>query len=101
MAKKNFKSGLDDFFKDNIDEIKNVNNEVPEKEEIKKEELTENIDIENISDEKVKWLYIKLKRFEKELHLWRSGKLNLESFQESLEAHGLTYDSETNEITEK
>ena len=94
MAKKNFKSGLDDLFKKNITEINNIN----KKEE--KIETSETVNIEDISDEKVKWLHIKLRRYEKELKLWRTGELNLEKFKESLKNMHLSYDSESNEFIE-
>ena len=94
MAKKNFKSGLDNLFKENIDEINDINR----KEEIK---TSETIKIEDISDEEVKWLHIKLRRYEKELLLWRSGKLTLKKFQESLQNLNITYNKESNEFNEK
>jgi hypothetical protein len=34
----------------------------------------------------------------KELHLWRTGQLDIQSFRESLEMKGLKYDSEKNII---
>ncbi|MBN2894036.1 MAG: hypothetical protein JXL97_19355 [Bacteroidales bacterium] len=98
MAKKNFKSGLDDFFKENINEVKSVNENFDKKEEKVEEISTETISIESISDEKLKWLMIKLQRFEKELHLWRTGKLTLEIFQETLENNNLEYDPDTREF---
>jgi hypothetical protein len=95
MAKKNFKSGLDDLFKENIEEINNVTET-----EKKVVEVPETVNVEDISDEKVKWMYIKLQRYEKELHLWRTGELTLEKFEETLEEQGLTYDPEFKEFTE-
>ncbi len=91
MAKKNFKSGLNNLFNDNADEIKQVsgNDET---------EISTNINLDDISDEKLKWLLIKLQRYEKELKLWRTGQLTKEKFLESLKDFNLTYDDETNEI---
>lgn len=95
MAKKNFKSGLDDLFKENIEEINNVTET-----EKNKVEVTENVNIEDISDEKVKWMYIKIQRYEKELHLWRTGELTVDKFNESLANLGIAYDAEFKEFTE-
>jgi hypothetical protein len=97
MAKKNFKSGLDDLFKENLHEINNVNKKADEQEKIN---IT-GIDLNDISDEKLKWLVIKLQRYEQELKLWRTGKLTPKEFQKSLEKFGLHYDAETNQITKK
>jgi len=95
MAKKNFKTGLDNLFKENQEEINQVS---PKKEETN---ISTNIDLENISDEKLKWLLIKIKRYEKELKLWRSGIITAESFEQSLNDQNLTYDSERNKIISK
>ncbi len=98
MAKKNFKSGLDDLFKDNLDEIKNANGS--EKKQDKNIELS-GISLDDISDEKLKWLLIKIQRYEKELKLWRTGKLTPEEFNKSLDKFNLSYNSDTNEIKQK
>ncbi|MBN2662136.1 MAG: hypothetical protein JXR68_00685 [Bacteroidales bacterium] len=95
MAKKNFKSGLDNLFKENQEEI----NQISQKKEEKN--ISTNIDLNDISDEKLKWLLIKIKRYEKELKLWRTGELNTDNFEKSLKNHNLTYDSETNQIIPK
>ncbi len=93
MAKKNFKSGLDDFFKENLDEIKSITNQ-DQKENIKKDE------VENVDEQKIKWLFLKLKRYEEELQLWRTGKLTVEKFQKTLKEQGILYDSEKNKFIE-
>lgn len=93
MAKKNFKKGLNSLFQENSENINKLNEE--------KEKISSDIDIENISDEKLKWLLIKIQRYEKELKLWRTGKLNIEKFNESLKDFNLEYDPETNEIKPK
>ncbi len=93
MAKKNFKKGLNSLFQENSENINKLNQE--------KEKISSDIDIENISDEKLKWLLIKIQRYEKELKLWRTGKLNIEKFNESLKDFNLEYDPETNEIKPK
>lgn len=95
MAKKNFKSGLENLFKENFDEIKNANGSNDKKDE--KIELS-GISLDDITDEKLKWLLIKIQRYEKELKLWRTGKLSTKEFENSLKKFNLTYNSETNEI---
>lgn len=95
MAKKNFKSGLNNLFKENQDEINQISNSKKEK------KISTDINLEDISDEKLKWLLIKIKRYEKELKLWRTGELTTENFEKSLQDHNLTYDSESNKIITK
>ncbi len=99
MAKKNFKSGLDDLFKENLHEINDVNNnnETPEKKQVN----VSGINIDDIDDEKLRWLLIKIQRYEKELQLWRTGKLTPEKFKETAEKFGLIYDPETNNFIKK
>lgn len=97
MAKKNFKSGLDNLFKENQEEI----NQVTPKKEPEKQNISTDIDLEDISDEKLKWLLIKIQRYEKELKLWRTGKLTLKSFKQSLEDNNLIFDEDTNKIVSK
>ena len=96
MAKKSFKSGLDDLFKENLRDITDAN----ESEETKKEktELLSGISIDDVSDEKLKWLLIKIQRYEKELKLWRTGKLTPDQFNKSLKKFNLEFDKNTNEI---
>jgi len=96
MAKKSFKSGLDDLFKENIKDITDAN----ESEDTKKEkaELLAGISIEDVSDEKLKWLLIKIQRYEKELKLWRTGKLTPDLFIKSLKKYNLKFDKNSNEI---
>ncbi len=87
MAKKSFKSGLNDLFKDNF------NNEE------EKNDQTSNV--ENLDDEQIQHLILKIQRYEKELHLWRTGKLTPEKFRKSLEDFGLTYDEKKNLIVKR
>lgn len=95
MAKKNFKSGLDNLFKENYEEIKNANGS----NDIKQDKIEfSGISLDDITDEKLKWLLIKIQRYEKELKLWRSGKLSTKEFENSLKKFDLIYNSETNEI---
>ena len=100
MAKKNFKSGLDDLFKENLHEINNANQNNNEQSENKQVTIS-GINIEDIDDEKLKWLIIRLQRYEKELKLWRTGKLTQKKFAESLKEYGLIYDPDTNEFFKK
>jgi transposase len=96
MAKKSFKSGLDNLLASAGIKKKNVSEEeIPvekKKDSGKKKEVNE--------DEKY-WLLIKTERLEEELALWRNGKLSVDGFNESLKKHGLKYKPETNEIIER
>ena len=93
MAKKSFKGGLNSLIEDSIDEINQITDK--EKKEIEK------INIDDISDEKIKWLYLKINRLEKELKLWRTGELNEELFRKSLKEHGLKYKPKENKFIER
>lgn len=102
MAKKSFRTGIDSLMENSIDEINQMTNR--NKEEVKKEnsEISDlgSINIEDISDEKVKWIFIKLKRSTDELKLWRTGKLTTDLFNKSLKESGLRYIAEKNEFEE-
>ncbi len=94
MAKKSFKGGLDNLLasagiKKKVEETKTV---VPEK----KIEISS-----NLSDDKKHWMLIKIENLNKELALWRTGKLSVSEFQESIKKFGLSYDAGTNELIEK
>ena len=93
MAKKSFKSGLDNLLASAGIKKKNVSEEVSveKQQKVKKKEISE--------DEKY-WLQIKTERLEEELFLWRTGKLSVNEFNESLKKHGLKYTSDTNKIVE-
>jgi len=95
MAKKDFKLGLDNLFQENMDEMKS---HISEKEQV--QQIINTINLDEITDEKVKWLFVKLQRLEKELKLWRTGELNLSSFNETIKKNGLKYNSESNEFEE-
>ncbi len=87
MAKKSFKSGLNDLFKDNFNNEQEKNDQTP--------------NVENLDDEQIQHLILKIQRYEKELHLWRTGKLTPEKFRKSLEDFGLTYDEKKNLIVKR
>lgn len=91
MAKKDFKLGLDHLFQENMDEIKS---HITEKEQV--QQVINTINLDEITDEKVKWLFIKLQRIEKELKLWRTGEINLTLFNETIKKNGLKYNPEIN-----
>ncbi len=80
MARKNFKSGLGEL-------ITNSNIELE-----KEQDSVENSD----NNEKLHFIINQLKQ---ELHLWRAGKLTVDSFTESLKEHNLQYDAENNTFT--
>ncbi len=90
MGKKNFKSGLDDFFKENLDEIEDITGQEKTKD---KKEATLNTD-----NQEVKQLLLKLQRYEEELKLWRTGKLTVEKFHSSLKEQGILYDADANKF---
>lgn len=83
MSKKNFKGGLDSLFSSTGIEKNNAESKIEDAE---------------ISEEMKNWIVIKMNRLLKELHLWRTGKLNVEKFNESLKENGLSYNKDTNEI---
>jgi len=101
MAKKSFRTGIDSLMGDSIDGINQLTNNYKQ-EKIENSQNSEfgNINIEDITDEKVKWLFIKLSRFQDELKLWRTGKLNTDIFKKSLKENGLIYNSATNDFEE-
>ncbi len=92
MAKKSFKGGLDNLLASaGIKKKSEQVEKTVEKQSTKKE----------LSDDEKHWLLIKIENLNKELALWRTGKLSVGEFQQSLKKHGLTYHSGTNEIVEK
>lgn len=78
MAKKSFKGGLGSLIQDS-----RINSE------------KENGAIDNEQNEK---LLFKINELMEELHLWRTGKLNLKIFEQSLKENHLKYDAEKNEF---
>ncbi len=93
MAKKSFKSGLDNLLASAGIKKKNIPVEEPVKKDGKEQK--------KLTDEEKHWLQIKAERLEEELFLWRTGKLSVDEFNKSLKEYGLKYKSETNEITEE
>ena len=94
MSKKDFKNHIEDLFRDGNEE--NKPNEQQNQQQ--NEEKFTGINLDEITDEKLKWLLIKLNRYEKELKLWRTGKLTQTAFLQSLKKFNLTYDIQTNQI---
>ncbi len=78
MAKKSFKGGLGSLIQDS-----RINSQ------------KENESIDNEQNEK---LLFKINELMEELHLWRTGKLNIEIFKQSLKENHLKYDAEKNEF---
>ena len=76
MAKKSFKGGLGSLIQDS-----RINSQ--------KEE-------EEFDQEKNEKLLFKINELMDELHLWRTGKLTLEIFEQSLKENNLRYDAEHN-----
>ncbi len=79
MARKNFKSDLGEL----------ITNSSIELDAIKAKEEDNNY------NSKLNFIINQLK---KELHLWRTGKLTVDIFEESLKNYKLKYDAETNEF---
>jgi len=94
MAKKSFKSGLDNLLASAGIKKKVVSEETVAVEQKK------NQDKKNDKEDDKYWLQIKNERLEEELSLWRTGKLSVDEFNESLKKYGLKYKSETNRIVE-
>lgn len=90
MAKKTFKGGLDSLLSSS-----NFDNQQSQE---GKENQNENLPEKELSKEEQHWLLIKIKRYEKELKLWRTGELTPEKFKNSLKDHGLSYNADSNEI---
>ncbi len=94
MAKKSFKTGLDNLL---------ASAGIKKKIAVEEVEAVEQKNIQgekNKSDDDKYWLQIKNERLEEELALWRTGKLSVDEFNESLKKHGLKYKSDTNKIVE-
>lgn len=93
MARKSFKGGLDNLLasagiKKKIVETKKVET---------KKELAK---VKELSVDEKHWLLIKNENLNKELALWRTGKLSVSEFKESIKKHGLSYNEEINELIE-
>jgi TATA-box binding protein (TBP) (component of TFIID and TFIIIB) len=94
MAKKSFMSGLD-----NLLASAGIKKKVEEKEI--ENPLDQTIEKKEISEDESHWLLIKMKRLNEELLLWRTGKLNVNEFHESLKKFGLKFDQNNNQIVEE
>ncbi|MCF6365662.1 MAG: hypothetical protein L3J35_05605 [Bacteroidales bacterium] len=92
MAKKSFKGGLDNLL---------ASAGIKKRSEQTENKLVEISSKKELSDDEKHWMLIKIENLNKELALWRTGKLTVSEFQESLKKHGLSYNSGINEIVEK
>ena len=92
MAKKSFKGGLDNLL---------ASAGIKKKEEQTVESIKKETVKDFVSDDKKHWMLLKIDKLNEELALWRTGRLSVAEFQESLKKHGLVYHSGTNEIVEK
>jgi hypothetical protein len=95
MAKKSFMSGLDNLlssagFKKKIEEP-----------EVEKPIVVQPEDKKDLPEDEKHWLLIKMNRLNEELLLWRTGKLNVNEFQDSLKQFGLKFDPDLNQIIEE
>ncbi len=98
--KKNFKGGLDSLIESSL----GITKEDVERSRMEKEEAkasTESGEATVVVDTKeIEYLKSKIADLKSELYLWRTGKINPESFADTLKNHGLVYNDKTNEITE-
>ncbi len=75
MARKNFKSDLGELITGSNIELDVSNDE------------------EKDNNDKLNFV---IDQLNKELHLWRTGKLTVDTFENSIKEYGLKYDAETN-----
>ena len=96
--KKNFKGGLDSLIESSL----GITKEDIERNRMEQEQqATATAGVTTVVDTKeIEYLKYKIADLKSELYLWRSGKLTVESFAESLKNHGLAYNDKTNEIYE-
>ena len=96
--KKNFKGGLDSLIESSL----GITKEDIERNRMEQEQkATESDGVTTVVDTKeIEYLKYKIADLKSELYLWRSGKLTVETFAESLKNHGLAYNDKTNEIEE-
>lgn len=98
--KKNFKGGLDSLIESSL----GITKEDVERSRMEKEEAkasTESGEATVVVDTKeIEYLKSKIADLKSELYLWRTGKINPESFADTLKNHGLAYNDKTNEIAE-
>lgn len=98
--KKNFKGGLDSLIESSL----GITKEDVERSRMEKEEAkasTESGEATVVVDTKeIEYLKSKIADLKSELYLWRTGKINPESFADTLKNHGIAYNDKTNEITE-
>ncbi len=83
MARKSFKTGLGELITNSSIEsdITTTKNDAAE---------------DNASNDKLNFVIAQLK---KELHLWRTGKLTVDIFEESIKDCNLKYNKDTNEFS--
>jgi len=81
MAKKSFKSGLGSLIQNSSIEFED-----------------NGVQKDKGDEEKLRF---KLSQLQEELKLWRTGKLTLEIFENSLKENELKYNSKTNEFTKR
>ncbi len=86
MAKKSFKKGITNLFEESLKDIHSLTSS----------DTLEKLDLNSLNDEEIKWLLLQLKRYDKELKLWRTGKLTLDKFHQTLKEHNLKYNPEKN-----
>ena len=98
--KKNFKGGLDSLIESSLGITKeDVERSRMEKEEAKASRESGEATVV-VDTKEIEYLKSKIADLKSELYLWRTGKINPESFADTLKNHGLAYNDKTNEITE-
>ncbi len=81
--KKSFKTGLSNVIEESLNILSSAQADPEEIEQLK---------------QKIAQLEQRIALLEKELYLWRTGKLTLDKFNQSLKQHGLKFNPATNTI---
>ena len=91
MAKKSFKGGLDNLL---------ASAGIKKKIDVKEDVAEQKKETKDLSEEEKHWVLIKIDSLKEELKLWRSGKISVDKFHESLKKEGLKYNPEKNDFQE-
>lgn len=98
--KKNFKGGLDSLIESSL----GITKEDVERSRMEREQqentTNETATVTVVDTKEIEYLKYKIADLKSELFLWRTGKITVETFAETLKNHGLVYDETTNEIIE-
>ncbi|MCQ2973182.1 MAG: hypothetical protein MJ211_00035 [Bacteroidales bacterium] len=95
--KKNFKGGLDNLIETSL----GITKEDIVRQRAEKDDNSDNNSNSLVDSKEIEYLKNKIADLKSELFLWRTGKINPESFIESLKNYGLIYNQESNEIEQE